>query len=223
MSEELNRVDTAAVDTEGGLDPAAAAALLDRATDSAVRQFNVWPPLLLVVGAVLFPVAFGVVWSSVRAQHPYKGPGGGALLIFYAIITVWVIVVGIVLRRATVGVGGRSARQRKIEALGFAGMLITVYVFQGALLHEGVSHAVVYGVYPVTAPFIFVGSASAIVAAAREEWRTVRVAVPLIAVALGAAFAGPVAVWLVIGIGIALVLLGLAIAQVRGRRVRTVA
>jgi uncharacterized Tic20 family protein len=205
-------------DGDGVLDPAGAATLLERSTQRAQRQFNVWPPLLLLTGAVLFPFAFGVVWRSVRDQHPYVGPSGGALAVFYVVIIVWVIAVSATVRRATSGVGGRSARQRKVEGYGFAAMLIAVYVFQGALLHAGASHAIVYGVYPITAPFIFLGSASAITAAAREDWRAVRVAAPLVATALAAAFTGPVVSWLVVGVGISVVLAGLAVAQLRQRR-----
>lgn len=217
MEETHATVDPGADDSGRELDPREAAALLEQSRRKAQRQFNVWPPALLLVGSVLFPVAFGAVWMSVRGQHPYVGPSGGALAVFYAIIIVWVIVVTMVLRRATRGVGGRTARQRKVENTGFAAMLIGVYVFQGALYHARASHAIVYGIYPVTAPFIFVGSAFTILAAVKEDWRMVRIAVPLIAVALVASFAGPVVSWLIVGIGIAAVLFGLAVVQVRQR------
>lgn len=206
-------------DADGEFDPITASALLGQSTARARRQFNVWPPLLLLAGAVLFPFAFGAVWWSVRGQHPFLGPSGGALAVMYAVIIVWIILVSVTLRRAVSGVGGASARQRKVEGVGLAAMLVANYAFQGALLHAGASHAIVYGIYPITAPFVFVGSAFAISAAGREDWRKVRVAVPLIVVALVASFTGPVASWLVIGVGIGAVLLALAIAQLWARRV----
>jgi hypothetical protein len=219
MNEQGEMIDAAVNDVEGELDPTTASVLLGQSTARAQRQFNVWPPFLLFIGSVLFPFALGAVWWSVRGQHPYVGPTGGALAIMYAIILVWIVVVSVALRRATSGIGGRSMRQRKVEGFGFGGMLIAVYVFQGALLHAGVSHAVVYGIYPVTAPFIFVGTASALNAASKEDWRTCGVAVPIVAVALAAAFTGPVVAWLVVGIGLGVALFGLAVVQLHQRRV----
>jgi hypothetical protein len=73
-----------------------------------------------------------------------------------------------------------------------------------------VSHAVVYGIWRATAPFIVVGSAAAAQAAARESWPTVRLAITVIAVAVGAADSRPATVWLVMGIGLSAVLLALA-------------
>ncbi len=220
MGEHGDSQDTTAQDAPEKLDPAAAAALLGQTVSQAQRQFNVWPPVLLLVGAVLMPFALGAVWWSVRNQHPYVGPTGGALAVMYGVLIVWIISVSVALRRAMTGVGGRSVQQRKVEGFGLAGMLIGVYVFQGALLHAGVSHAVVYGIYPVTAPFIFVGSAFALVSAARADWRKVAVAGPIVVVALAAAFTGPVVAWMVVGIGLGVVLLGLALAQLLARPAR---
>ncbi len=126
-----------------------------------------------------------------------------------------------VLRRATKGIGGRSLRQRKIEGFGFAGLWVSVYVFQGALLHAKVSNSVVYGIYPATAPFIFVGCAAAISAATREDWVKVFAAVPVVLIAIGASFAGPVLVWLIVGIGLGTLLLVFATAQLIQRRPRS--
>ncbi len=219
MKEDGEVFDTVEEDLDGDLDPSTASVLLEQSTARALRQFNVWPPLLLLIGSILLPFALGAVWWSVRHQHPYVGPTGGALLVMYSVIIVWIIAVSVALRRATSGIGGGSVRQRKIEGLGMVGMLIAVYVFQGALLHAHVSHAIVYGIYPVTAPFIFVGSAFALNSAVKEDWRKVAVAVPIIAVALAAAFTGPVVAWLVVGIGLGVTLLGLAVVQLRERRV----
>lgn len=219
MSEMSGRDETSADDVDAELDPRAAAALLGQSTAMAQHQFNVWPPFLLLIGTVLFPFAFGAVWWSVRGQHPYVGPTGGALAVMYSIVAVWIISVSVALRRALSGIGGRTVRQRRVEAFGLGGVLIAVYVFQGALLHAHVSHAIVYGVYPVTAPFIFVGSAFALNCAARDDWRKVYVAAPIVVAALVAAFTGPVVSWLVVGAGLGVVLLGLAVVQLRQLRV----
>ena len=87
-----------------------------------------------------------------------------------------------------------------------------VYVFMGALYHAGVSHAIVYGVYPATALLITGGSVVAGLAAAREDWSVFGAALAIVAVGAGSAFAGPVAVWAVAGVGVFVVLLGRAAA-----------
>ena len=218
MNADESEVHVDRIVDDGVLDATTASAMIADTTQDAQRKFNVWPPLLLVVGAVLFPMAFWVVWHSVRTQHPYVGPTGGALAVFYSIIVVWIVTVSVVVRRATSGVSGRSMRQRKFEGYAFIGLWIAVYVFQGALEHAGAGKGIVYGIYPATAPFIFVGGAYAVSCAVREDWPRVAAASFMAVVGIAAAFTGPVTVWLVVGIGLGVLLLAVAIAQVSRRR-----
>lgn len=199
------------------LDPRSAAAQLDEASRRARRQFDRRPTLLLLLGAVLFPVAFGVVWWSTRDEHPYVAPAGWALAVLYSIVVVWAIAVITGLRRAQSGVGGRTRLRQRVEGAAFAVAWVVVYVFQGALHHAGAADAIAYGIYPATAPFIIVGSAAAAHAAARENKRDVCAAVTMVALGAGAAFAGPETVWLVMGIGLGALLLVLAAAKVVSR------
>ncbi len=194
-----------------------AAALLEQTKARAQRSLDRRPPLLVLLGAVLFLVAFGAVWWSVRRQHPYDGPAGWSLGVLYGIIAVWIVAVVFTLRRATTGIGGRSLRRQRAQGAAFATVWTAVYVFQGALHHAGASHAIAYGIYPATAPFIIVGSAAAATAAAQENWRDVCIAIVVIVVACGAAFAGAALVWLVMGVGLSAVLLLVAAIQIRQR------
>jgi hypothetical protein len=201
----------------GQLDPGSAAALLEQATKRAQRQFDIRPPLLMLTGAVVVLVAYGAVWWSVRGQHPYSGPSGTALAVLYTTLVAWIVVVSVVFRRATRGVGGRTARQRKADGLAFAPIWIAVYVFQGALHHAGASHAIVYGIYPAAAPLIILGGAAAAHEAARENWDWVGFALAAVVIAVAAAFTGPADVWAVIGIGLCFLLLARATTQVWAR------
>lgn len=187
-----------------------AAAVLEETTRRARRSLDRRPPLLMLVGAVLFLIAFGGVWWSVRRQHPYDGPAGWSLALLYGIIVIWGVTVSLTYRHATAGVGGRSRRRDRTDAAAFAPVWIAVYVFQSALHHAGASNAIAYGIYPATAPFIIVGSAAAGRAAAQENVRELAVALTLVLFGVGAAFAGPGAVWLVMGVGLSAVLLALA-------------
>lgn len=209
---ERDETATAAAGVE--LDPRAAATLLEQAKRRAQRQFDIGPPLLMLLGAAVVLVAYGAVWLSVRGQHPYSGPSGTALAVLYSTLIVWVVVVGVVFRRATSGVSGRTSRQRKAEGAAFATVWAAVYVFQGALHHAGASAAIVYGIYPAAAPILILGGAAAAHAAARENWRVLGFALAGIALAAGASFAGPAGVWGVMGIGLCVLLLVRTSAQV---------
>jgi len=205
-------------DEEGPLDPRAAAALLEQTTARARRQFDLKPPLLMLIGAAVVLVAYGAVWLSVHRQHPYSGPSGTALVVLYTTLVTWLIVVATFFRRATAGVGGRSSRQRGAEGAAFATIWVAVYVFQGALHHAGASHAIVYGIYPASAPLIIVGSAAAARAAALEDRRMLGLTLAVIALAVGGSFAGPAGVWAVIGIGLSVLCLGRTATLVWPRR-----
>ena len=91
-------------------------------------------------------------------------------------------------------------------------------VFQGALLHLGASHAIVYGVYPaVVSPIIIVAGAG-VFAAVREDVQTLCAAIAIIAVLAGSAFAGPIWVWLSCAVGGCVVGLALAASGAAAHR-----
>jgi hypothetical protein len=218
MNQEHEQSGATAADEGGVLGPREAAALLEETTSQAKRQFDVWPPYLLFIGAVIFLVAFGTAWWSVRGQHPYVGPSGGALATMYGGILVWIIVVSQVLKRANSGVGGRSAQQRKAYRSGWITVIVAYSAFQGALYHAGASHAIVYGVYPASVPWLFAGTVFVTIGAIREELPALALGIILIAIGLGSAFAGPVAAWLVTGIGLAVAFVSFATVRIVQRR-----
>ena len=198
---------------EGELDPREAARLLERTTREAKRKFDVSSPLLSLLGAAVVLVAFGAVWLSVRGQHPYTGPTAAGLLVMYGILICWIGVVVRFRRRATAGLSGRSVRQQWANAAVVVVALVAVSVFQGVLKHDGVSHAIVYGIYPPTAQLIVLGTAGAAIQAAREDWPGFGIAIAVMLVAAGSAFAGPRGVWLSDGIGCCVAVLGYAAVQ----------
>jgi hypothetical protein len=203
---------------EGGLDPREAARLLERTSREAHRKFELSSPLLSVLGAAVVLVALGAVWLSVRGQHPYKGPTAAGLLVMYGILVCWIGVVVSFRRRAMAGVSGGSIQQQRAYAAAVVTALVGVSVFQGVLKHDGVSLAIVYGIYPVTAQLIALGAVGAAIAAAREEWPGFGVGIAVALVASVSAFAGPRGVWLSDGIGCCVAVLGYAAAQAWLRR-----
>ncbi len=211
----------ALVDDEGGeLDPREAASLLEQTQRRAQRQLDLRPPLLTLFGAAVILVVYGAVWLSVRDQHPYRGPSHAAIGVVYGVLALWIVAAVVVLGRAASGVGGRAARQRRAEIIAFATIWIVVYVFQGALHHDGVSNAVVYGVYAAAGPLVIVGAAAAAHAAACQNWPELGVALTGVVLAAIGAFAGPAGVWAVIAVGGCALLVAYAAVKLWQRRLR---
>ena len=213
MNGTLDTHDTATGDEDRGLDPREAARLLEQTRREAQRTFDFTSPLLSLLGAAVVLVALGAVWLSVRHQHPYKGPTATGLLVLYGILACWIAVVVTFRRRAVAGRSGRSIRQERAYAAVVVTALVGVSVFQGLLKHDGVSNAIVYGTYPLTAQLIVLGSIGAAVAAFREEWPGFGVGIAVALVATAGAFAGPRGVWLADAVGCCVGVLGYTAAQ----------
>jgi hypothetical protein len=206
---------------EGGLDPRGAARLLAQTQRRAQRELDFSSPWLTLLAAAVILVAFGAVWLSVRGQHPYKGPTAVALVVLYAVVGIRIATVVYAHRRAKAGVSGRSVSRRRAEGAALVAALVAVYVLMGALANAGASDGVVYGVYVVTATLMVLGTFWAGRSAVQEDWMALGVAIALMLVAAGSAFAGPSGVWLSDGIGCCVVLLGYSAAQawlLRGSR-----
>lgn len=190
------------------LDPRAAAAMLDQSTQRARRTFQFAPPLLSLLRAVVVLGAFGGIWLSVRGQHPYTGPNSGALAVTYALVGIVIGASAVAMKRAAAGVSGPVQRQRWA---GIAVMLVAwavVYAFMAALDHAGAAHAIVFGLYPATAPLMILGLVAAADAAGRQDWLMTGSMLAMAIVATAAAFGGPVGAWLIMGVGLCAVFLG---------------
>jgi hypothetical protein len=210
--------ESAAADDGSELDLSAAATLLEQTRRQAQRQFDVRPPLLTLIRAAVMVAAYGAVWWSVRDQHPYEGPAGATLAAVYGAVIIVIVVSTVVFQRATSGVSGQSRRQQKAYGAAFGTAWIAVSVFQGALKHDGASHAITYGVFPAAAPLLVLGAAVAAMAASREDWRTLGVAIAVVALGTGSAFAGPAGVWGIIAAGGCVIGIGYAAYQAWQRR-----
>jgi hypothetical protein len=214
MNGPLDTNEPGTADEGGGLDPREAATLLTQTRRQARRQFAPQTPVLALIGAAFFLVAYGTIWLSVRGQHPYQGPSGAALSVFYGLVIVVSVAGGVVFRRAATGVSGRAVRQQRAQGAAVAAAYVGAVVFQGALHHLGVSNTIVYGVFPAAATLIVVGAAGAAIAASRENWPGFGVAIAVIVVCAGSAYAGPISVWAFVGVGCCVAFLAYAAAQV---------
>ena len=86
MNETFDSDTTETDEDERGLDPRDAARLLVQTQRRAQRELDFRSPWLSLLAAAAALVAFGAVWLSVRAQHPYKGPTVVGLLGLYAVV-----------------------------------------------------------------------------------------------------------------------------------------
>lgn len=219
MDEPSERDDTAA--DESGLTPEQAADLIEHTSQEAKRQFGYWQsPWLSLAGAVIWLAIYGILWLSVRGQHPYEGPTGWALLTIYSLIFVTAIAASVVTRqrRGRQGVSGRTRRREAYLGAVMGSAYIAHVVFQGALLHLGAGPAIVYGVYPAVVSPIVLLAAAGVFAVARDDVVTVWAMIAVIGVLAGSAFAGPIGVWLCCGVGGFVVALVLAAVQFRQSR-----
>jgi hypothetical protein len=194
-------------ENESGLDPDAAARLLERTQRQAQRGFDHKAPWLSLVAAAVVFVGFGAVWLSVRGQHPFTGPTAVALVVLYPLLAIRIATVIYAHRRASAGVSGRSVQLRRAEGAGLAAALVAVYVLMAALAHDGADHAAFYWVYGVTATLIVLGAFWAARSAVREDWRDFGISIAVMLVAAAGALAGPRGMWLSDGIGLCVVLL----------------
>ena len=121
-------------------------------------------------------------------------------------------------QRATVGVSGPSVRQRQLEGVAILISFIGSPVIQGAMKHEGASHAIVYGVIPAAAPLIIVGTTVLGIAASKADWPQFGAALDVVIGGVVAAFVGPSAAWLAAGIGLFIAVAGYAAATAKHAR-----
>jgi len=192
--------------------PQEAASILGDATLTARRRFEQNPPLLHLIRAVVVLVAFGALWLSVRNQHPYTGPNPLAIVICYVAVAVAIATTAGAMKRANAGITRKDKRAQRIAAVVIGTAWIAAYVFNGALEAYGASHAIVYGIYPATAPLMIVGLVAAAWSGAREEWRTFAATLAVAIVAMLSAYGGPRDSWLFMGIGVAAVMASAAVA-----------
>ena len=91
--------------------PFEAAALFDQTKEATARQIEPNMVLLSLLGGVVFLVAYGAIWQSVRHQHPYKGPTVVGLVGLYAAVLIRIATVLRAHRRAAAGMSEHGHHQ----------------------------------------------------------------------------------------------------------------
>jgi hypothetical protein len=199
---------------ETELDAATALGILEAAEKRARRELTVSHPAMLTAWGVIYLVAFGVLWLSVRGQRPFQGPTPAATSTVGIFVLVALTITAGIIGRASTGVGGRAAAQRSMYyialPIGFAG----VFVLEAALDHGGASRAVV-ALMGASGPVLVTGIAYMVSSAIDLTWPIFGLGAWLVATAAGGAFAGPVGVWAVEGLsgGLAFLLAAVTVSR----------
>src|SRR5215472_12736928 len=214
MDEEHGR--TAESDHDMGADVQRAATILQDAREHAQHRLTYRYPVLFTTWGLMYLLGYGVLWLSVRGQHPYVGPTPNALLALTVVVAVAMVITVVLVGRAVTGVGGASARRRGVfwvsSIVGFAGL----FTLEAALAHAGASRAGI-GVYGAAAPILLTGVICAIGAAVALNWTAFGLGLWLVAVGAGSGFAGPVAVWAVDALAVSAAFLAIAAGRFGSR------
>jgi hypothetical protein len=197
--------------THGGeFDPRQAAALLDQATLRARRTFTPLTPSLFTFRAVALLVVFGGFWLSVRGQHPYTGlHRGWPVGVAVVLIVINIGWSGLAIARAGTGVSGPAQRKWAAWTAIMVAAWIAGYAVAAPLYHAGASHPV-WGLYPASAPLLIIGLAGAAAGAVFRYWPLAAALLAIAVAAAAAGFGGPANSWLIVGIGLGVVYLGIA-------------
>ena len=163
-------------------------------------------------------VVFGGLWLSVRGQHPYTGHiSGWAIAVAVVLVVMNIGSTAWVIGRAGTGVSGAAQRKWQAWTGVMAAAWIIGYAITAPLYYAGVSHPV-WGLYPASAPLLIIGPASAAVAAAFRYWLLAGTCLAIAVAAAAAGFGGPAWPWLITGIGLCAVYLGIAAFTARRQR-----
>ncbi|HEV3295129.1 MAG TPA: hypothetical protein VG123_39625 [Streptosporangiaceae bacterium] len=193
MNAGADMKDDAGMDEAAGMDAQQAAAIMQQARERARRELAVRRPVLFVTWGLVVLIGYGVMWLSVRGQHPFHGPTAPAIVTLVALVLGAAVYTTWFVDRVSSGVGGPSVLQRGIFVLAMAAGAFTVDVFIHVLSHAGADRPLV-ALMGAAAPLLVVGlvfTASCAVSG-MLDWPRLAVGLWLLAVAAEGGWAGPV-------------------------------
>jgi hypothetical protein len=178
---------------DAGMDVQQATAVLRQARERARRELAVRRPLLFVIWGLVALAGYGVMWLSVRGQHPFHGPAVPSIVTVAALAVVAAVFTAWATDRATSGIGGPSLRLRGTFVLALAAGGITLGNFTRALAHAGADRPLIVMI-GTAAPLLVVGLVFVATCATYGslDWPRLALGLWLLAVAAGGAWGGPV-------------------------------
>ena len=110
-----------------------AAAIAANARTRARKELVISAPVVYMAWGLVWLAGYGAMWLSVRGQHPYRGPSGVSIAAVFVLAGFAVAAVLVLVHRATAGVGGQSARYRRIIVASWAIGYLILLVVQAAI------------------------------------------------------------------------------------------
>ena len=162
-----------------------------QAPQQAEREPTVRRPLLFVAWGLVVLAGYGVIWLSVRGQHPFHGPAVpsivtvAALVLVATVYTVWAV------DRAS-GASARTVAQQGSFVLALAAGGLALKIVIHAVAHAGAGRPLV-ALIGAAAPLLVVGLVFVASCAVNGslDWPRLALGLWLLAVAAGGAWAGP--------------------------------
>ena len=187
--------DSAGTDEGTQMDVREAAVIMQDARDRARQEFRLSHRGSFIAWGLALLLGYGTMWLTVRGQRPVHGPPPAA----FAVVTLFAAgsgIAAITQARSESGVGGASAMRQRIHALSLVAGLAGMFALEGALFRAGASRPVLV-VFEAAAPILVAGLFYLTSSALWLDWPVSGLGIWLVAVAAGAAYAGPVGVWAV--------------------------
>ena len=198
------------------MDPAAAAAIMAEASDRARRRLQPNLPAFYAVRGAIWILGYGLIWLSVRGQHPFHGPNAGG---YAALVLITAVAVGLTAGQvqAETGLRGLSVLRRWAYILSALAGFGAIFALEGALVRAGASPSVV-GIFEASAPILVLGLLALARFSAERNWATAGLGLWMVLVAAVGGYAGPATVWAVGALAVGLAFLLAAVVQSRAGR-----
>jgi hypothetical protein len=110
-----------------------AAAIMQDARARARKELVISAPVVYAAWGLVWLIGYGAMWLSVRGQHPYRAPAGVSIAAVFVLAAFAAAAVLVVANRAAAGIGGQSARHRRIVLVTWATGYLTLIVVQAAM------------------------------------------------------------------------------------------
>lgn len=178
------------------MDARAAAALLQQTQEHARDELRIRLPPLYAAWGVAWLVGLGGMWLSVRGQRSYRGPAAGSVVLLAVLIAAAVVVTMVIVARATSGIEGPSALQRRIYGASWPIGFAALFAIEGALAQHGASGEVT-GILGAAGPLLVTGLIYLLAAAIWLDRSMFALGAWLALAAAAGAWTGPVTVLLV--------------------------
>ncbi len=109
-----------------------AAAIVEDARARARKELIISSPIVYTAWGLVCLFGYGVMWLSVRGQHPYTGPSGASIAAVFVLAAFAIAAVVVLASKKVAGIQGESVRHRRIIASTWAiGYLILITVAPG--------------------------------------------------------------------------------------------